>query len=42
MLSGYLYVIRITPDEVGEFPIVCNQFCRLGHHVITGLIVVGD
>lgn len=40
VLPGYLYVIRITPDEVGEFPIVCNEYCGLGHHVMTGLIVV--
>ncbi len=40
VLPGYLYVIEITPDEVGEFPIICNEFCGLGHHVMTGLIVV--
>lgn len=40
VLPGYLYVIRITPEETGEFPIVCNEYCGLGHHVMTGLIVV--
>lgn len=40
VLPGYLYVIRITPDEAGEFPIVCNEYCGLGHHVMTGLIIV--
>jgi cytochrome c oxidase subunit 2 len=40
VLPGYLYVIEITPDETGEFPIVCNEYCGLGHHVMTGLIVV--
>lgn len=40
VLPGYLYVITITPDEAGEFPIVCNEYCGLGHHVMTGLIVV--
>lgn len=40
VLPGYLSVIEITPDEVGEFPIVCNEYCGLGHHVMTGLIVV--
>lgn len=42
VLPGYLYVIEITPDETGEFPIVCNEFCGLGHHTMTGLIVVDD
>jgi cytochrome c oxidase subunit II len=40
VLPGYLYVIEVTPTEAGEFPIVCNEFCGLGHHVMTGLIVV--
>jgi cytochrome c oxidase subunit II len=40
VLPGYLYVIRITPDETGEFPIICNEYCGLGHHLMTGLIVV--
>ncbi len=40
VLPGYLSVIEITPDETGEFPIVCNEFCGLGHHVMTGLVVV--
>ncbi len=40
VLPGYLSVIEVTPDETGEFPIVCNEFCGLGHHVMTGLIVV--
>lgn len=40
VLPGYLYVIEITPDETGEFPIVCNEYCGLGHHIMTGLIIV--
>ena len=40
VLPGYLYVIEITPDQAGEFPIVCNEYCGLGHHLMTGLIVV--
>ncbi|MEX2532737.1 MAG: hypothetical protein WD360_02095 [Nitriliruptoraceae bacterium] len=40
VLPGYLYVIRITPNETGEFPIICNEYCGLGHHLMTGLIVV--
>jgi cytochrome c oxidase subunit II len=42
VLPGYLYVIRITPEDTGEFPIVCNEFCGLGHHVMTGRIIVVD
>jgi cytochrome c oxidase subunit II len=42
VLPGYLYVIRITPEETGEYSLVCNEFCGLGHHVMTGRIVVVD
>ena len=42
VLPGYLYVIRLTPDELGEFSLVCNEYCGLGHHVMTGKIVVVD
>lgn len=40
VLPSYLYVVEITPTQTGEFPIVCNEYCGLGHHVMTGLIVV--
>lgn len=42
VLPGYLYVIRITPEESGEFSLVCNEFCGLGHHVMTGKLIVTD
>ncbi len=43
VLPGYLYVIEITPDWPGEYPMICNEFCGLGHHVMTGMVIVnGD
>jgi cytochrome c oxidase subunit II len=42
VLPGYLYVVRITPTETGEFSLVCNEYCGLGHHVMTGKIIVVD
>jgi cytochrome c oxidase subunit II len=42
VLPEYLYVVRITPQETGDFPLVCNEFCGLGHHLMTGLIRVVD
>ena len=42
VLPGYLYVIRVTPTETGEFSLVCNEFCGLGHHLMTGRINVVD
>jgi len=40
VLPEYLYVIRITPQETGEFAWVCNEYCGLGHHVMTGKLIV--
>jgi cytochrome c oxidase subunit II len=42
VLPGYLYVVELTPTEAGEFALVCNEFCGLGHHVMTGKIIVTD
>jgi cytochrome c oxidase subunit II len=42
VLPDYLYVIRLTPTETGEFSLVCNEFCGLGHHLMTGKIIVVD
>lgn len=43
VLPGYLYVIEVTPDWPGEYPMLCNEYCGLGHHLMTGkIIVTGD
>jgi cytochrome c oxidase subunit II len=42
VLPGYLYVIRLRPTQTGDFSLVCNEFCGLGHHVMTGKIRVVD
>lgn len=39
---GYEMVLTITPDETGEFGVVCNEFCGIGHHTMVGKIVVVD
>ena len=37
---NYELVLTITPDEVGEFSVVCNEFCGIGHHTMIGKIYV--
>ncbi len=37
---GYDYVLEFKPTEVGEYKIVCNEFCGIGHHTMIGKIVV--
>jgi cytochrome c oxidase subunit 2 len=33
-------VITFTPDSSGEFTIVCNEYCGIGHHTMLGKIFV--
>ena len=37
---GYEHVLTITPDQAGKFGVVCNEFCGIGHHQMTGRINV--
>jgi cytochrome c oxidase subunit 2 len=39
---GYEHVINLTPTESGEFGIVCNEYCGIGHHTMTGRIRVTE
>jgi len=39
-VPGYDHVLTITPTSKGEFTIVCNEFCGIGHHAMTGRIFV--
>ncbi|MBZ0161182.1 MAG: hypothetical protein K8H74_00520 [Notoacmeibacter sp.] len=37
---GLEHVVTVTPTEVGSFGVICNEYCGLGHHVMTGRIYV--
>lgn len=37
---GYDHVITITPTSAGEFTIVCNEFCGIGHDRMIGKLLV--
>ena len=37
---GYDMVMTITPNQAGEFGVVCNEFCGIGHHMMVGKIYV--
>jgi len=41
-LPGHEYVITLTPTQSGEFTIVCNEYCLIGHHTMIGKILVVD
>jgi cytochrome c oxidase subunit 2 len=42
ILPGYDHVLTLSPTSSGEFSIVCNEFCGIGHHLMTGRILVED
>jgi cytochrome c oxidase subunit II len=35
-------VLTVTPEKVGEYSIICNEYCGLGHHAMIGRIIVVD
>ncbi len=39
---GYEHVITLTPTAAGEYYLVCNEFCGIGHHTMTGKIYVTE
>ncbi len=40
IIPGYDYGLKITPNRPGEYRIVCNEFCGIGHHKMLGGITV--
>jgi cytochrome c oxidase subunit II len=40
VLPGYDHVITLTPTQAGTYTIICNEFCGIGHHTMTGKIIV--
>ena len=42
VVPGYEMVITMTPDSAGEYGIVCNEYCGIGHHMMVGKIYVKE
>ncbi len=40
VLPGYDHVLTLTPTSTGEFTIICNEFCGIGHDKMIGKIIV--
>ena len=40
IVPGYDYALRVTPTDTGDFRIICNEFCGIGHHLMLGKVVV--
>lgn len=42
ILPGYEMVVTVAPDQAGEYTVVCNEFCGIGHHLMLGKIYVKE
>lgn len=42
IIPGYDHVLTLTPTSAGDFSIICNEFCGIGHHLMTGKIIVEE
>lgn len=40
VVPGYDHVLTIQPQAPGTYPIVCNEFCGVGHQNMVGKIIV--
>jgi cytochrome c oxidase subunit 2 len=40
IIPGYEMVVKVTPNKSGDYTIVCNEYCGIGHHTMTGKIYV--
>ncbi len=40
VIPGYEHVVKVTPNRVGQYSIVCNEFCGIGHHTMVGRLYV--
>ena len=40
LLAGHDLVVTMTPRESGEFYVICNEYCAIGHHTMIGKIIV--
>ena len=42
IVPGYEMVVTLTPDTSGEFTVICNEYCGIGHHNMVGKIYVTE
>jgi cytochrome c oxidase subunit 2 len=42
IVPGYEMVVTMTPDQLGEFTVICNEYCGIGHHTMLGKIYVKE
>ncbi len=42
LVPGYSMVVTVTPNKTGQFAVVCNEYCGIGHHQMVSRLYVTD
>jgi len=42
VVPGYDYALKVVPNSAGDFRIICNEFCGIGHHYMVGKVLVEE
>ncbi len=40
VLPKYEHIVSFTPNKSGEYSVICNEYCGIGHHMMIGKILV--
>ena len=40
VVPGFEHVVRVTPNQSGQFAIVCNEYCGINHSSMVGRLYV--
>jgi cytochrome c oxidase subunit 2 len=40
VVPNYEHVFTLTPNSAGEYSVICNEYCGVGHHLMIGKILV--
>lgn len=42
LLPNYDYALTVFPNTPGDYKIICNEFCGIGHHFMVGKIIIEE
>ena len=40
VVPGFEHVVKVTPNQSGQFSVVCNEYCGINHHTMVGRVYV--
>ena len=42
IVPGFEHVVTVTPNQSGQYSIVCNEFCGINHHTMVSRLYVKE